>query len=74
VSALFESAHHPGILPEHLMASLMKALGLHLFLLGIPGSNKEASEFSHNSVVGLTDQGPRGSLQDLYLDGPWVGS
>jgi hypothetical protein len=44
------------------MASLMKALGLHLFLLGISRSNKEASEFSHNSLVGLMDQGPRGSL------------
>jgi hypothetical protein len=74
VSALFESAHHLGILPEHLMASLMKAIGLHLFLLGIPGSNKEAFEFCHNSLVGLTDQGPRGSLQDRYPDGPWAGS
>jgi hypothetical protein len=37
------------------MASLMKALELHLFLLGIPGSNKEASEFNHDMLRGLTN-------------------
>jgi hypothetical protein len=37
------------------MASLMKALGLHLFLLDIPRSNREASEFNHDMLRGLID-------------------
>jgi hypothetical protein len=52
------------------MASLMKALGLHLFLLVICGSNKEAFEFSHDSLKGLMNKGPRGSPQKQYRMGP----
>ena len=43
------------------MASLMKALGLHLFLPGKTRRNKKASEFIHDTLGGLTGQGPRGS-------------
>ena len=55
------------------MASLMKALGLHLFLLGKIRRNKKASEFNHDTLGGLIDQGPRGSPWGYYLDGPWDG-
>ena len=55
------------------MASLIKALGLHLFLLGKPWRNKKASEFNHDTLRGLTDQGPRGSPREVYPDGPWDG-
>ena len=53
------------------MASLTKTLGLHLFLLGKTRRNKKASEFNHDTLGGLTDQGPRGSPWGYYLDGPW---
>ena len=52
------------------MASLTKALRLHLFLLDKTRRNKKASEFNHDMLGGLTDQGPRGSLWGYYLDGP----
>ena len=52
------------------MASLMKALGLHLFLLGKTRRNKKASEFNHDTLEGLTDQGPKGFPREYYLDGP----
>ena len=58
---------------EHLMASLSKALGLHLFLLGKTRRSKKASEFNHDTLEGLTYQGPRGSPWGYYLDGPWDG-
>ena len=55
------------------MASLIKALGLHLFLLGKPWRNKKALEFNNDMLGGLMDQGPRGSPWGYYLDGPWDG-
>ena len=55
------------------MASLTKALGLRLFLLGKIRRNKKASEFNHDTLRGLTDQGPRGSPREVYPDGPWDG-
>ena len=54
---------------EHLMASLMKALGLRLFLPNKIRRNKKASEFNHDTLRGLTDQGPRGSPWGYYPDG-----
>ena len=54
---------------EHLMASLTKPLGLHLFLLGTTRRNKKASEFNHDTLRGLMDQGPKGSPWGYYLDG-----
>ena len=53
------------------MASLTKALRLHSFLLGKTRRNKKASEFNHDTLGGLTDQGPRGSPRQYYLDGLW---
>ena len=55
------------------MASLMKALRRCLFLLGKTWRNKKASKFNHDTLGGLTDQGPRGSPRGYYLDGPWAG-
>ena len=55
------------------MASLTKALGLRLFLLGKISRNKKASELNHDTLGGLTDQGPRGSPRGYYLDRPWDG-
>ena len=52
------------------MASLTKALGLHLFLLSKTRRNKKASEFNHDTLGGLMDQGPRGSPWEFYPDGP----
>jgi len=46
--------------------ALTKALALRLFLL-----SKKASKFNHDTLGGLTDQGPRGSPWGYYLDGPW---
>ena len=43
------------------MVSLTKALGLRLFLLNKIRRNKKASEFNHDTLRGLIDQGPRGS-------------
>ena len=43
------------------MASLTKALGLRLFLLGKIRRNKKAFEFSHDMLGGLMNQGPKGS-------------
>ena len=51
------------------MASLTKALGLRLFLLGKIRRNKKVSEFNHDMLGGLTDQGPRGSPWGYYPDG-----
>ena len=55
------------------MASLTKALELHLFLLDKIRRNKKASEFNHDTLEGLTDQGPRDSPWEFYPDGPWDG-
>ena len=55
------------------MALLTKALGLHLFLPGKIRRNKKASKFNHDTLGGLTDQGPRASSWEFYLDGPWDG-
>ena len=52
------------------MASLTKALGLRLILLGKIRRNKMAFEFNHDTLGGLTDQGPRGSPWGYYMDGP----
>ena len=52
------------------MASLTKALGLRLFLLGKIRRNKKVSEFNHDMLGGLTDQGPRGSLRGTTRMGP----
>jgi len=55
---------------EHLMASLTKALRLRLFLPDKIRRNKNASEFNHDTLGGLTDQGSRGSPWGYYLNGP----
>ena len=60
----------PGGFIEHLMASHMKALGLCLFLLGKTRRNKKAFEFNHDTLGGLTYQGPGGSPWEFYMDGP----
>ena len=60
----------PGGFTKHLMASLTKALGPRLFLLGKTRRNKKASEFNHDTLEGLTDQGPKGFPREYYLDGP----
>ena len=71
MSALFEkNCTSPEGFTEHLMASLTKELGLHLFLLGKTRRNKKAFEFNHDTLGGLTEQGPRGSPWGYYLDGP----
>ena len=57
----FEKCASPKDFTEHLMASLTKAVGLHLFLLGKTRRNKKAFEFNHDTLGGLTNQGPRGS-------------
>jgi len=63
----------PGGFIDYLVASLTKALRLHLFLLGKTRRNKKASEFNHDTFEGLMDQGPRGSPWEFYLDGPYDG-
>ena len=65
-----EKCTSPRSFTEHLMASLMKALGLCLFLLGKIRWNKKTSEFNHDTLGGLTELGPRGSPWGYYLDGP----
>ena len=52
------------------MASLIKALGLRLFLLDKTRRNKKASEFNHDTLGGLMDQGPRGSPWGTTWMGP----
>ena len=53
------------------MASLTKALGLRLILLGKIRRNKMAFEFNHDTLGGLTDQGSRSSPWGYCLDGSW---
>ena len=55
MSALFQKCTSLGGFTEHLMASLMKALRLRMFLLGKIRRNKKASEFNHDMLGGLTD-------------------
>ena len=52
------------------MASLTKALGLHLFLLGKTRRNKKASKFNHDTLGGLTELGPRGTHGGTTWMGP----
>ena len=68
-----EKCTSPEVFIEHFMASLMKVLRLHLFLLDKTRRNKKASEFNHDTFEGLMDQGPRGSPWEFYLNGPWDG-
>jgi hypothetical protein len=60
--------HITGRSTEHFMALLEEALELRLFLLAIPGSNKEASEFNHDTLGDLMDQGPRGFPIGMLLE------